>query len=373
MSKKNSQKQLKICYFGFYEPGLSRNEVYIQGLKKNGVEVVECNDFSKSKFLKYWNLFRKHWKIRRKYDLMIVGHIWRTTSHSDHFVVPFARLISRKKIIYNAMCSAYETAILSRGVSEKNSFNAKLYWLTDYLACRLASLVLVETEEQKNFYIKNFKINERKCIRIWTGANDKEFFVEQVNKNKEFTVIIRGGFLPETGIEYVLKAAKKLEDENINFLIIGLAKTEKIEKNIEDIIENTKPKNLKFITGYVSIAELRKIMLSCHISLGQFGENERIERTIPHRAFESLALDLPYITAESKGTKELLTDRINCLFVKRADANDLAEKILELKNNQELRKKIAENGYKLYQEKLNPKVLGKELLEMIKNYKLLPS
>ncbi|OGZ33178.1 MAG: hypothetical protein A2V69_01460 [Candidatus Portnoybacteria bacterium RBG_13_40_8] len=364
INKENNPKKLTVCYFGFYEPDFSRNQVYIDGLKKNGVEVVECNDFSKSKFLKYRNLYREHWKIRKKYDLMIVSHIWRTTNLSDHFAVPFAKLISRKKIIHNAMCSNYEAAILCREVAKQGSFRAKLYWMADYLACHYASLILVETEEQKKFYIKNFKINEKKCIRMWTGANDKDFFIEPVNKNEKFTVVLRGGLLPETGIEYVLKAAKKLEDEGVNFLILGWAKTEKIEKNIEEIMRNKGPKNLKFITEYLPLENLRKTMLSHHASLGQFGNHERIERTIPHRAFESLALGLPYITAEAAGVKELLTNRVNCLFVKRANPNDLAEKILELRDSPELRKKIAENGYKLYKEKLTPKVLGEELLSI---------
>ena len=346
---------------------MSRNEVYIEGLRRNGVEVIECSDFSKSKLLKYRNLFRKYWKIRNQYDLMIVGHIWRTTSHSDHLAVLFAKLISRKKIIHNALCSAYETAVLSRGVAKKNSLKAKIYWLTDYLSCRLASLVLVETEEQKKFFIDNFKIKKENCVRTWTGANDKEFFIEPANKKKTFTVILRGGLLPETGIEYVLKAAKKLENENIDFLIMGIAKTKKIEREIKDIIENANPQNLKFITDHLPISDLRKTMLSCHLSLGQFGNHERIERTIPHRAFESLALGLPYITAEAAGVKELLIDRVNCLFVKRANPDDLAEKILELRDNPELRKKIAENGYRLYKEKLNPKAIGKELLGIVNN------
>lgn len=363
--KKNNQKKLKICYFGFYDPNIARDEVYIEGLKRNRIEIIECNDYSKSKLLKYWRLFFRYWPIRKEYDLMIVGHLNRVLGHSNHFIVPFARLISRKKIIYNALCSNYEAAIISRGISKKNSLNAKLYWLTDYLACRCASLVLVESEEQKKFFVKNFKIKKEKCIKTWTGANDKDFFIESVKKKKKFTVILRGGFLPETGIEYVLKAAKKLEDENIEFLILGIAKTEKIEKKMKDIIKKTSPQNLKLITDYLPLPKLRRIMLSSHISLGQFGDNERVQRTIPYRAFESLALGLPYLTGEATGAKELLTDELNCLFTKLADPDDIAQKILKLKNNPELRKKIAKNGYELYKEKLNPKAIGKQLLDII--------
>lgn len=362
MNKNKENKKITICYFGFYQPGGTRNEIYIEGLKRNGVKVIECSVSSSAKLLKYWYLFKKHWKIRKKYDLIIVGHLNKLVGHSTHFVVPFARLISRKKIIYNALCSAYEAAIISRGVSKNGSLDAKFYWLTDYLSCIFSSLILVETEEQKKFFIKHFKIKEKKCIRIWTGANDKKFFIEPVKKNKKFTAVFRGWFLPETGIEHILKAAKKLENENVDFLILGRPKTEKIKQRIQNI----KSDNLKIITDYFPFDKLRKLMLSAHVSLGQFGDNERIQRTIPYKAFESLALGIAYLTGEAAGVKELLTNRENCLFARVADPKDIAQKILELKNNPELRKKIAENGYKLYKEKLTPKVLGKELLNIIR-------
>jgi len=227
-------------------------------------------------------------------------------------------------------------------------------------------MVLVETEEQKKFFINNFKINSNKCIRVWTGANDRNFFIGPTEKEKDFTVIVRGGFLPETGIEYVIDAAKKLENENIKFLIIGTPKTEKIEETIKNLIRGNDLKNIKLINKYLDYSEMREIMSRCHVSLGQFGKNERIQRTIPHRAFESLAMGLPYITSKASGIQELLTDEINCLFVGVADADDLARKILELKNNTELRKKVAQNGYKLFQEKLNPKAIGREFLVAVK-------
>lgn len=366
MKEKNNQKKLKICYFGFYEEKSSRNKIHIESLRRNGVEVIECNDSSKSGILQYLRIFLKHWKIRNQYDLMIVGHLNTLVGHSTHFIVPFARLISRKKIIYNALCSPYEIAVLSRKLVRENSLNAKIYWLTDYLSCRCASLVLVESEEQRRFFIENFKIKKEKCIRIWTGTDDNNFFIEPVKKNKIFTVIFRGGFSLEAGVEHILEAAKKLKNEDINFLILGRPKTEEIEQKIK----NTK--NVKFVLGHLPFSRLRKLILSSHIILGQFGNNERTHKTIPYKAFEAMALRIPYLTGEALSAKELFTDRLNCLFAKLADPDDIAQKILELKNNPELRKKIADNGYKLYQEKLNPKVLGKEILEIIKKHKLIP-
>ena len=50
-------------------------------------------------------------------------------------------------------------------------------------------------------------------------------------------------------------------------------------------------------------------------------------------------MGLPYITGKNMAISELLTDRENCLMVSNADSRDLADKILELKNNNNLAQK----------------------------------
>jgi glycosyltransferase involved in cell wall biosynthesis len=137
-----------------------------------------------------------------------------------------------------------------------------------------------------------------------------------------------------------------------------------LEKEIKKQIKDLDLENLELISGRLTIEELREKMLSADIGIGQIENHERLERTVPYKAFEYLAIKLPYINGNGEGIKELLRDRENCLLVNLADPKDLAEKIIELKNNPELGKKIAENGYKLYQEKLTPAVLGKELLSL---------
>jgi hypothetical protein len=35
---------LRVCYFGTYRANYSRNQIMIEGLRRNGVEVVECHE-----------------------------------------------------------------------------------------------------------------------------------------------------------------------------------------------------------------------------------------------------------------------------------------------------------------------------------------
>jgi len=63
---------MTICYFGIYDPNYSRNRILIKGLRQNNIEVIECNSRLHG-IAKYIELAKKHFKIRKKYDLMIIG------------------------------------------------------------------------------------------------------------------------------------------------------------------------------------------------------------------------------------------------------------------------------------------------------------
>ena len=75
----------------------------------------------------------------------------------------------------------------------------------------------------------------------------------------------------------------------------------------------------------------------------------------------------PVITMESDGAKELLTSYKNCILVNNSDPNELAEVIKLLARRSDLSKQIARNGYKLITNKLTPKILGQNLLKIIRS------
>ena len=86
---------MRICYFSFTKNIHARDAVYLRGLKENGVEIIECRDSSPG-WIKYWRLYKKHRVLRNSYDVLMVGY-------TGHVLVPLARLISNKKIIFNAL------------------------------------------------------------------------------------------------------------------------------------------------------------------------------------------------------------------------------------------------------------------------------
>lgn len=350
----NQIKPLRVCYFGIYDPEFSRNTIYIRGLKENGVNVIECNDRT-PRFRKYWNLIKKHRKIRNDYDVLIVGY-------PGQLIVPLARLISQKPIVLDALCSLYESLILSRDAYRGNPFRVPVVHLIDWLAYKCADKILVETEKQKTYFEKNLRVPSEKCAVLYTGVDDEKFCADMsVQKFPDFTVLFRGRIVKEAGVPTVLEAAKILQKEGVQFLVVGFG-WDGAMKEFDEVMKRLSPKNVRHIRDQVPVLELRELMLKCHVSLGQFGDHERLSRTIPHKAFESLAMKIPYITTRAEGVAEILRDEENCLMVNPADPKDLAEKIKMLASDVSLRKKLAENGFKTYQSRFTSQVLGREVL-----------
>lgn len=346
---------MRFCYINT-ENKYPHDIHIIQGLRENGHEVIEICDKNQG-FKKYKNITKIYKTTDRCFDAVIIGFT------CPHFV-PLARLITTNPVIFNGVSSQYEANVISRGNlgDERTSLlRAIKYWLIDFLSFHLPSKVLLESTSQINFVHRFFLVPRKKLILSWTGVDEKEFYLEpHVEKNKEFTVLFRGRFLPESGIDTVIKASKLLEKKDTQFLIIGHGHLYKL---VGELTKTLNPSNLTLITERIPMDTLRKKMLECHISLGQLADHPRLDRTLPCKLFESLALGLPYLTGRNVAALELLQENKTCICVNPGDPEDLAQKIIHLKNNPKILKNIGENGYNLYKEKLTSKTLAKQMIE----------
>src|SRR3989344_1459069 len=152
---------MTVLYFGNYNSSYSRNRVLIKGLRQNGVKLIECN-VRKSGFRALIPLFFKYLRLNPSYDLMIVGF-------PGQEVMFLAKAITRKPIIFDAFTSHYGGYILDRKKWETNSCRAGYFRFLDKWSCRLADVVLLDTEAHINFFLKEFGLSKNKFRRIWIG------------------------------------------------------------------------------------------------------------------------------------------------------------------------------------------------------------
>lgn len=358
---------MTICYFGIYSSEYTRNKVNINGLRENGVEVIECN-VQTGGLKKYWDLFRKYWSMQNSYDVMIVGF-------NGHTVVPLAWLITRfprKKLVFDAFISTYDSNIFDRKKHSPHSLMALKYWVIDWLSCSLADLVLMDADAHAEYISKTFHIPRKKVKGLFVGCTNDVMYPRPQHKTHsinsgqakpDFLVHFHGTYIPVQGIPYIIRAAKLLEGKGVQFNIVGKLET---YKESTDLASQLNIKNINFY-NYMPYDKLAEQMAMADVCLGMFGMTDKAMRTGAFKVVEGMAMKKPVITAETPAMREFLIDRKDVLFCKSADSQDLADKIMELKNNTNLRNTIAENGYQLYLRRFTPKAIGRDLITLINN------
>jgi len=121
-------------------------------------------------------------------------------------------------------------------------------------------------------------------------------------------------------------------------------------------------------TGFKPVEELIDDIANADVCLGIFGTTDKADRVIPHKAYEIICMGKPLITGSSTAARAVFKDGENALLSARGNPNDLAEKILMLKNDPNLRESIAKNGRELFLAKFQPKTIVAPLTQWLKRY-----
>ena len=353
---------MRILYFGYYDPEYPRNKTLIKGLRANGAEVLEINSRSKS-FLKYFKLFFLYLSKNYQFDAMVVGFPGQESMFLAK-LLKVLRLTHGQPVIFDTFTSHFGGHILDRGKFGKNSLRARWYKWLDKKSVNWSDLALLDTDAHINFFVNEFGLPREKFRKILVGTDSSIFYPREVQKNTHnFLVYFQGNYIPLQGVEYIIKAAKLLESENIVFNLLGRGQT--YQENLE-LAKKLEIKNINFIDR-VSYEKLANYISMADISLGIFGDTLKTRLVIPNKVFESIACAKPVITADTPAARELFIDQENILFCQRANPEDLAEKILKLKEDESLRQKIAQGGYEVFKEKCTEKILGAELIKTIQD------
>src|SRR3989344_3038871 len=344
---------MKICYFGIYDRDFGRNKIYIEGLEQFGHKILECRDASFGP-LKFWRLFVKHRQIKNNYDFMMVGY-------PGHLIVLLAKLISRKPVVADLLGSLEDAEFYSHGKGFWRQIKNKII---DRLAVWFADAILLESHAQKEFFAEKFGPSKKYHV-IYTGAENIFFDKNIATKNKElgFQIIFRGKLTPESGIKYVLQAANLLKSEqNIKFKIIGRGY---LLAEVKQDIAKMSLSNLKLIDNYLSPETLLAEVAKADLYLGQFADNPRLNRTIPHKVYEALAMGIPYLSGDARAIKEIITNGETGFLCPLADPRALADKILSLSTNLGLLHKVAHHARQLATAQFTPAKLASDIILLV--------
>lgn len=370
---------MRICFFGTYDSTYTSNLMILQGLKDNGVSVVEVNAHIKvSKLttqseMSSLQLFKrvlrkyriiletyKNWDKIKKCDVIYVGY----PGHVDVFFAWVVAKLLNKKLVFNPLLIVYVGFSEEQGILNKKSLLASMVKAGESLCYKICDMVFADTPFQKEHLQKNFGIPEDKLRILPIGADDKgyKYTPYENTLSKKINVVYYGLYSPVHGVEHIIEAARRLQgDEDIKFTFIGNGNT--FQKNYDRAMQLKLP-NVEFFYN-IPESEHLPIMQKADIFLGFLQKLPTVDRVIPNKVYQGLALGRVVLTADAPVTRSVFEHKKNMYLVKSADPKALVAAILELKNNPELRVSIAKNGYNLYKSKFTPKAVGVKLLFFI--------
>jgi glycosyltransferase involved in cell wall biosynthesis len=176
------------------------------------------------------------------------------------------------------------------------------------------------------------------------------------------------GFLSESkGIFYILKALRKVYIQGYSVCLnIAGNYNAKIYKQITEEYCDLQVNLL----GRISFEELQQYYQESDI-----GIIASLQEQCSYAAIEMAMFGLPIITTAVDGLDEMFTDgvnalKVNTLFSKvfglRVDTDMLADKIITLIENDELRRQLGRNARKLYKERFNLERMMHQTVEIYK-------
>lgn len=373
------KKNIKVSFFGTYDREYTANKIVLQGLEENHIPVLEINSEVKltrldsEKDITWLALFKrliKKYKIFveiiknlenfKKADVIYVAF----PGHFDVlFAYPFAKIF-KKKLVLNPVVSFSYGFTEEQTILNKNSLLAKVAKIGETFVYKLIDLLLPDTPYQKDFFKKEFNVPESKLRVLPIGADNKYYkYTPYKNTSKKINVVYYGLYSPPHGVEHIVGAANILKNDNdIRFTFVGNGST--FQKNF-DRAKKLSLKNVEFFYD-TPLDQHPAIIEKADLFLGFLQKHPIVDRVIPNKVYQGLALGKVVVTADTPVTRSVFQNKKNIYLVKPSDPKELAKAILELKNNPALRVKIASNGYSLYKKKFTPKAVGKLLIKHIR-------
>ncbi|MEO6919034.1 MAG: glycosyltransferase [Collimonas sp.] len=311
---------MKIVLWGTYDTGKPRVRLLRDGIRKNGLELIECHAnvwdgiedksqikgiFSKLGLMarllcSYPQLIWRYLHLPA-HDLVLVSY----PGLFDVLVIRCFAWLRRVPVAWDVFISAYDTVIDDRRMFGARHPVAQALWGLEWLALRAANRVFMDTKAHAKRLETLFHLHEGECGAVWVGVETEKFSIAQTllpRPLKPLQVLFYGQFIPLHGIEHIVEAARLLSHEEIDWILIGKGQeTSRIRAMLAE-----QPLPRMHWHEWADYQDLINWIRQADICLGIFGTSEKAANVIPNKVFQIIAAQKPLITRDSPAIRELL-------------------------------------------------------------------
>ena len=211
------------------------------------------------------------------------------------------------------------------------------------LVLRNADAVLALTEDMKE---EMGKIYSRAIYVVPNGIDLEKFeglLKDEMRcklqvKTDERLVIFVGRFRHEKGVEYLIKAMEiiRQRDHSIRLILAGEGPE---EENLKSLTEQLKLEGCVEFVGQIPNERVPEYMAASDVFV-----LPSLSEGFPNVILEAMASGLAIVTTKVTGLSEIIKDRENGLLVEPRNPQQIAEKVLQLLEDDQLREGISENN-----------------------------
>lgn len=365
---------LRVCYFGTYRDEYSRNRILMEGLRRNGVQVIECHERLWDgiedrvqtvqggwKSLRFWRriattytrLLRRYWQLGGAYDVLVVGY----PGQLDVFLARLLSWLHRKPLVWDIFMSIYLIA-LERGLDKRSRLGVALLRWLEWLACRLPDQLIIDTAAYAAWFEETHGVSASRFGLVPTGADDRLFYPvpPSAEKSDRFTLLYYGTFIPNHGVLIIVEAAALLADDpSVHFEMIGDGPDRAAAMALA---QEKKLANVTFI-GWLEPEELRQHIANADICLGVFGVTPQSLMTVQNKIYECLAMGKPVVTGEGPAVVEALEHGQHLYLCERQNPGALSQAIHILRNDPNLCRALSQAGNQKFSDDFSVSGIGR--------------
>ena len=292
---------MRICYFGAFDPCYTRNNFIRQALESSGCHVSICNVSQEwPTYRKTLPLISQYRRVCRDCDVIIVAEFCQT-------LVPLAWLLGRLTgipIVFDMVIGLYEAGVIERRRYAPDEYAGRKLFFLDRAAGRLADVILTGTSAYRECLSMDYGIPMKKILLTPLGVNDKIFRpgLEQSSSGENLTVLYHGSFIPNHGVDNIIKAAAEVGlGSRFTFHFVGDGEG---KQQAMDLSERLGLSNTRF-SSKVPLEMLSAYIANADIILGIFGDTPQANKAMANKVLEGLAMRKPVITGDTLSIREI--------------------------------------------------------------------
>ncbi len=199
------------------------------------------------------------------------------------------------------------------------------------------TVVLFQNRDNQDYFIQSELSNPNTSILIsGSGVDMNRFTTTPEPDDEKVVVILPSRFVEEKGIRYFVEAAEIIKNKNLPIRMVLIGKPEPDQPTSINQSEITKWVTDGIVEWWGWHNEMEKIYPLAHIVCLPTYYMEGIPKSL----IEAAACGRPLIATKVPGCREIIHEGVNGIFVPIKNAILLADAIIQLANDGELRRRM---------------------------------